>query len=135
MTQIGRRQCRLIQTSPSTTCCQMRVSLTYTISRPPPGPCSLSDAGCSSPEQTMVSSPGDTCWSAADDCQRIFGAVRISKYVAQDNMEPITCSRRINHRAIAHYFDTYSPAVSRWVPWSCCMTSHPHSLDQSDPSL
>lgn len=61
------------------------------------------------------------CWSqqlmaisvCADDCQRIFGAVRISKYVAQDNMEPITCSRRINHRAIAHYFDTYSPAVSR----------------------
>ena len=49
-----------------------------------------------------------------DDCQRIFGAVRISKYVAQDNMEPTTCGRRINHRAIAHYFDSYSPAVSRY---------------------
>ena len=63
----------------------------------------------------MHSSLSDNCWCAADDCQRIFGAVRISKYVAQDNMEPITCSRRINHRAIAHYFDTYSPEVSRYV--------------------
>lgn len=52
----------------------------------------------------------------ADDCQRIFGAVRISKYVAQDNMEPITCGRRIHHRAIAHYFDSYSPAAGLYVP-------------------
>ncbi len=50
---------------------------------------------------------------AADDCQRIFGAVRISKYVAQDNIEPLVAGRRVNHRAVAHYFDSYSPDLQR----------------------
>ena len=31
-------------------------------------------------------------------------------------MEPITCGRRIHHRAIAHYFDSYSPAAGLYVP-------------------
>ena len=114
--QTGQQQCRLIQISPSTMSSQTKVSLTCHAHRRP----SLSAASmvqtskspnlCRAPHQLKT-----LCGCAADDCQRIFGAVRISKYVAQDNMEPITCSRRINHRAIAHYFDTYSPAVSRCV--------------------
>jgi hypothetical protein len=48
----------------------------------------------------------------ADDCQRIFGAARVSKYVAQDNVEPLG-GRRVTHRAIAHYFDAYSPDLAR----------------------
>jgi hypothetical protein len=51
----------------------------------------------------------------ADDCQRIFGAVRLSKYVAQENVEPVLTPRRINHRAISHYFDSYSPDLQRFV--------------------
>ncbi|EIE25330.1 hypothetical protein COCSUDRAFT_61552 [Coccomyxa subellipsoidea C-169] len=64
-----------------------------------------------------------------DDCQRIFGAVRISKYVAQDNMEPLLVPHRVNHRAIAHYFDSYSPDLLRYVPNSRLQYEYPDNYD------
>jgi hypothetical protein len=41
--------------------------------------------------------------------------VRITKYVAQDNIQPIR-STRIVHRALDSYFSGYSRSLSRYVP-------------------
>ena len=49
-----------------------------------------------------------------DECQRQFGATRISKYVAQDNVEIIPESR-VLHRALNSYFSGYSSLLGRWV--------------------
>ena len=40
--------------------------------------------------------------------------MRISKYVAQDNLEPVSC--RILHRSLDAYFSGYSAAQGRYVP-------------------
>lgn len=50
-----------------------------------------------------------------DECQRLFGATRISKYVAQENVELVP-SRRILHRALNNYFRGYSIELGRFVP-------------------
>jgi hemimethylated DNA binding protein len=49
------------------------------------------------------------------DCQRIFGSIRITKYVAQENIEPIA-GTRVLHRALDSYFAGYSPGGSRYIP-------------------
>ena len=47
-----------------------------------------------------------------DDCQRLFGAIRISKYVAQENIELLPGSR-VLHRALDNYFNGYSASLGR----------------------
>ncbi|CAL8460560.1 g89 [Coccomyxa elongata] len=64
-----------------------------------------------------------------DDCQRIFRGIRLSKYVAQDNMEPVLTPRRVNHRAISHYFDSYSPDLLRYVPNHRLQYEYPDNYD------
>lgn len=39
------------------------------------------------------------------DCVRLFGGVRLTKYVGEDNMEPLEGAHRIVHRALDHYFE------------------------------
>ncbi len=48
-----------------------------------------------------------------DDCQRLYGAIRINKYVAEENIMPITVPRRCTHRLIDHFFQAYSPSTMR----------------------
>ena len=48
-----------------------------------------------------------------DDCQRLYKAIRITKYVAQENIMPITVPRRCTHRLIDQFFDAYSPSSMR----------------------
>ncbi len=41
--------------------------------------------------------------------------MRITKYVAQENMEPVS-DCRIVHRALDNFFLGYSPALGRYIP-------------------
>lgn len=47
-----------------------------------------------------------------DECTALFGAVRMSKYVAQENIEPIR-ERRVVHRALDAYFKGFSKELGR----------------------
>ncbi|KAK9836712.1 hypothetical protein WJX74_006537 [Apatococcus lobatus] len=50
------------------------------------------------------------------DCQRLFGGVRISKYVAQENIQLVKSERGVTHRAITNYFSSFNPHLDRYVP-------------------
>jgi hemimethylated DNA binding protein len=59
------------------------------------------------------------------DCERVFGGPRMSKYVAEENVEPIEDTdaeggggggARITHRALPTQFHGYAPAAGRYVP-------------------
>ena len=52
------------------------------------------------------------------DCVRLFGSTRESKYVAQDNLEPIDDveERAIDHEHLMAFFSRYSPATGAFVP-------------------
>lgn len=58
-----------------------------------------------------------------NDCIRLFGGVRISKYVAQSSVSALLSPRRekpdanrIKHRALNYYFEGYSPVAGQYVP-------------------
>ena len=48
-----------------------------------------------------------------NDCVNLFKAVRISKYVAQENIEPLPYPRRCTHRVLPNYFEGYDPVTGR----------------------
>lgn len=52
------------------------------------------------------------------DCVRLFGGVRLSKYVSQENMEPVGAeeNNKIVHRALENYFVGYSEKLQRYIP-------------------
>lgn len=50
-----------------------------------------------------------------EDARRLLGGVRLTKYVAEENID-ITTSKRIVHRALENYFVGYSHAFHRYVP-------------------
>ena len=50
------------------------------------------------------------------DCTRLFGSMRSSKYVAQDNLELLAEGQlpmRIVHRALVNFFEGWSPSHRR----------------------
>lgn len=47
-----------------------------------------------------------------DESSRLFGSTRISKYVAQENVE-IATGTRVLHRALNNYFRGFSPSLGR----------------------
>ncbi|KAL6766563.1 hypothetical protein ACKKBG_A36535 [Auxenochlorella protothecoides x Auxenochlorella symbiontica] len=49
------------------------------------------------------------------DCVRLFGGVRVSKYVAQDNVVPLA-GARVMHRALDNYFDGHDAGTGRYIP-------------------
>lgn len=49
------------------------------------------------------------------DCVRLFGGVRASKYVAQDNVVPLA-GARVTHRALDNYFDGHDAGTGRYIP-------------------
>lgn len=49
------------------------------------------------------------------DCQRLFGGVRLSKYVCEDNMMPVE-GVTVVHRALENYFIGYSSSLMRYIP-------------------
>lgn len=49
------------------------------------------------------------------DCQRLFGGVRLTKYVSQDNIDPLE-DGRVVHRALDNYFVGYSERLKRYIP-------------------
>jgi hemimethylated DNA binding protein len=49
------------------------------------------------------------------DCQRLFGGVRLSKYVCEDNMMPVE-GATVVHRALENYFVGYSEKLKRYIP-------------------
>ena len=48
-----------------------------------------------------------------NDCVKLFKAVRISKYVAQENIVPLPYARRCTHRVLPNYFEGYDPITGR----------------------
>jgi len=65
-----------------------------------------------------------------NDCVKLFKAVRISKYVAQENIVPLPYPRRCTHRVLPNYFEGYDPITGRHaiVTASCV---HLFSADMS----
>ncbi|KAG7672784.1 hypothetical protein Ndes2526B_g08266 [Nannochloris sp. 'desiccata'] len=49
------------------------------------------------------------------DCQKLFGGVRLSKYVCEDNMMPVE-GATVVHRALENYFVGYSEKLKRYIP-------------------
>lgn len=49
------------------------------------------------------------------DCQRLFGGVRLTKYVGQDNMLHVE-GQTVVHRALDCYFSGYSQEQGRYIP-------------------
>lgn len=49
------------------------------------------------------------------DCQKLFGGVRLSKYVCEDNMMPVE-GATVVHRALENYFVGYSEKLQRYIP-------------------
>lgn len=49
------------------------------------------------------------------DCEKLFGGVRLSKYVCENNLLPVT-GVTIVHRALENYFCGYSPGLQRYIP-------------------
>jgi Hemimethylated DNA-binding protein YccV like len=47
------------------------------------------------------------------DCVRIFGAPRISKYVAQENVDLVGQRRNVVHRALQNYFTAFNADLAR----------------------
>jgi hypothetical protein len=103
----------------------------------PPPPCPLLPtlplyAACSNPlpaGRCLALSVHLGAWEhavlAATDCRCLLlpaarhacpslAAVRITKYVAQENMEPV--ESRVVHRALDSYFSSYSVALKRYIP-------------------
>jgi hemimethylated DNA binding protein len=65
------------------------------------------------------------------DTERLFGGVRITKYVAQENMEPLT-DCRVVHRALNSYFDAYSAALGRYIPSRKLQWEYPDTYEAED---
>lgn len=63
------------------------------------------------------------------DCMRLFAGVRVSKYVAQENLEPLPRPQRVVHRAINAYFTAFAVDSGRCVP------ALPHVLGSLGPLL
>lgn len=67
-----------------------------------------------------------------DDCQRLYGAIRINKYVAQENIMPISVPRRCTHRLIDQFFTGYSPSQMRYIPTKQVMYEYPDDYAADD---
>lgn len=50
-----------------------------------------------------------------EDARRLLGGIRLTKYVAEENID-ITTDKRVVHRALENYFIGYSTACQRYVP-------------------
>jgi len=50
-----------------------------------------------------------------EDARRLLGGVRLTKYVAEENIE-ITTNKKVVHRALENYFIGYSTSSQRYVP-------------------
>eukprot|EP00884_Botryococcus_braunii_P013811 jgi/Botrbrau1/22430/Bobra.0091s0032.1 len=75
--------------------------------------------------------PFYNCLPDEEDCARLFGHPRISKYVAQENIDAIT-DARVLHRAIANYFEGYSRRLGRYVPNRRLQYEYPDNYDAPD---
>ena len=63
----------------------------------------------------IVSQPFYHVLPDENDCVRLFNAVRISKYVAQENVELLPQPRRCTHRVLPNYFVGFDPVTGRFV--------------------
>lgn len=59
------------------------------------------------------------------DCVRLFGGVRLTKYVGQKNIEPLEGVHRIVHRAIDHYFEGQN-GIGLYVPRLALQYEYPN---------
>lgn len=71
------------------------------------------------------------CLPDETDCSRLFGGVRITKYVAQENMEPVE-GCRIVHRALDSFFQGYSPTLGRYIPSRKLQYEYPDAYEAED---
>lgn len=78
-----------------------------------------------------------------EDARKLLGGVRLTKYVAEENIEIITSkSTRIVHRALENYFVGYSNSFQRYVPTKRLQFEYPdtdyatmvHDMEDLHPS-
>lgn len=80
------------------------------------------DASCARGADWAASVGGDpaSIWYSVlpdeGDCVSLFGAPRLSKYVAAANVDAAPPAARVTHRALRHFFDGWSPSLGRYVP-------------------
>lgn len=60
------------------------------------------------------------------DCQRLFNSIRLTKYVAEENILPLE-KARIVHRALDNYFLGYSESIGRYIPVKRLQFEYPDS--------
>ncbi|KAL4443743.1 hypothetical protein ABPG75_011480 [Micractinium tetrahymenae] len=77
------------------------------------------------------SQPFYHCLPDEGDAIRLFGGVRITKYVAQENMEPVS-DCRIVHRALDNFFAGYSPSLGRYIPSRKLQYEYPDQYEAED---
>lgn len=68
------------------------------------------------------------------DCQRLFGGVRLTKYVSEDNIIPLEGSRLV-HRALDNYFIGYSESLGRYIPVKRLQFEYPDDYSCKDQDL
>lgn len=68
------------------------------------------------------------------DCQRLFGGVRLTKYVCEDNMLPVE-EVTVVHRALGNYFIGYSNQLHRYIPVRKLQFEYPDTYTASAAGL
>lgn len=80
------------------------------------------DATCARGDEWAKAVGGDpggrwySCLPDEGDCVALFGAARSSKYVAAANVAPAPGAARVTHRALRHFFESFSPSRGAYVP-------------------
>ncbi|PSC71606.1 F-box only 21 [Micractinium conductrix] len=93
--------------------------------------CERDDAWLQAMSVSTAQQPFYHCLPDESDAIRLFGGVRITKYVAQENMEPLE-GGRIVHRALDSFFVGYSPALGRYIPSRKLQYEYPDAYQAED---
>jgi hemimethylated DNA binding protein len=59
------------------------------------------------------------------DSQKLFGGVRLSKYVCEENMMHVQGATQVVHRALENYFVGYSENLKRYIPRKSLQFEYP----------
>jgi hemimethylated DNA binding protein len=69
------------------------------------------------------------------DCHRLFGGVRLTKYVAEENVVPLEEGTRVTHRALDSYFLGYDASRQRYIPNASLQFQFPDEYAYDDGAL
>ena len=89
------------------------------------------DRSCTRPQEWSVATgvkrdqPHYLVLPDEDDCAKIFGGVRIQKYVGEENIDALEDGTRIAHRSLSYYFTGFCGGSSMYVPTAQLQYTYP----------